>query len=339
MRIKSLFFLILGFSSFFVKMEPSPFDIIILFSFVLDYRKFNLKSILILLLFYILFNISSFFSFDPEKSFFYNAVTIYIFVLCFYFYQINKTNLRYFVVGSLISCVFTLLLSTFQLVDSFWYYDRLMGGFKDPNVLAPSSIFMSILFHRLFPNQRILNLIVILITSLVVFFAQSRIAILVLILYLLFYIKKYIILVIPFFFLFYYNILEFIEKTFSFKNYDTVRFQSQSQAMNLSSFFGNGATSSDFIVGHAPHSLYVRIISDNGILVASCLLILIFYFLFHYLKKIINKKEFLFLVSLFFIFSFVIDTLHWRHASIYLAALCSIYINSKIIPKYDIGRA
>ena len=67
MRIKSLFFLILGFSSFFVKMEPSPFDIIILFSFFLDYRKFNLKSILILLLFYILFNISSFFSFDPEK--------------------------------------------------------------------------------------------------------------------------------------------------------------------------------------------------------------------------------------------------------------------------------
>ena len=155
MTTKNLFFLILGISSFFVKMEPSPFDILILFAFVLDYKKFDLKAILILLLFYVLLNISSFFSFNPEKSFFYNAITIYIFMLGFYFYQINKTNLRYFVVGSLISCLFTLIFSTFQTFDSFWYYDRLMGGFKDPNVFAPSAIFMSILFHSLFPKQKI----------------------------------------------------------------------------------------------------------------------------------------------------------------------------------------
>jgi hypothetical protein len=334
-KLTKVLFFLLGLSSFFVKNEPSPFEfiaIIILVSNVYVLKKSDLISIICLTL---LLNISTFFSYNLERSLQYNLVTIYLISLGFLFYRHNYTVIKMFIYGGIIGIILTLLISIFSpdLIDA-WYYNRLMGGFKDPNVLAPTTLFFIILLNEINVdwNKKILFVISTIALVLIVL-AQSRAALGITLFYILykFFNKSKKISI--------FTILSIILLWMSFSTItltgiykdnfgarsDNRRFGGQVEALRIATLLGNGATSSDYYVGHPPHNSIVRIISDNGIFVFSVLLI---WFL---ILLPINNFSFpkFYLLSIAIVFGLVIDTLHWRILFIYIGCILFIYKNKR----------
>ncbi len=208
-----------------------------------------------------------------------------------------------------------------------------MGGFKDPNVLAPSTLFVLIILNELdFSLNKIITFSVNLAGLILIILAQSRAALLITVLYIFYKIfskniktRVFTILSILIFVLFYTTSFENLYQSKFGDRSDSRRFSGQKEALNISTLFGNGATSSDYLVGHPPHNSIVRIISDNGVFTFSVLLIWFLVLLFNSSFKL----DKFYLIFLAILIGFVIDTLHWRILFIYIGSIVFIH-NNKI---------
>lgn len=326
-NINAFLFLLLGLFGFYVKIEPSYFEFFGILLLLLNFNKLKKIDIFLLIFIAILLNISNIYSYDFEVSLKYNSITIYIVSLAFLFNRISIQEIRQFTIGGVIGMLLTLLVA-YLIPDTseFWYYNRLMGGFKDPNVLAPTSLLTVIVFN-FFQLKRKTKILVNILALVIIFLALSRAALFLTFLYYLYvafsFNNKLRIMTISIFLLlvtlFSSNIESLYQESFSGRT-DERRFSGQVEAFNRSTFLGNGATSSDYFVGHSPHNSFVRIISDNGFFPFITLFTMCFILLAH--SKI--DFETYYLLSLVFIISLVIDTLHWRCLFVFIGIILKI---------------
>lgn len=330
--VNYIIFFLLGVSGFFVKSEPSFFEFISLVAIAINIRKLHAQDFISLILCFLLLNISTLFSYDPIKSLFYNCVTTFLLSIGFLFFRLREVSFSPFLTGSVIGIISTLIISVSapDLIDA-WFYSRLMGGFKDPNVLAPSVLFVLIMINEStflkIKNNKIIWVINIIGIAMIVA-AQSRIALFCLCLYVFYKLKKYVFYLLPviIFSITNYRLYLFgLYEQFFGSRSDSRRFSGQFEAIEISTILGNGATSSDYLVGHSPHNSFIRIISDNGVLVLMILVYVLLIMSYLNFKKI-NFSLIIYL-SLTFLFSLVIDTLHWRHIYIYVAFVLLIFPN------------
>jgi hypothetical protein len=338
----------LGVSGFYVKSEPSYFEFISLIAIILNIRKLHPHDILCLIFCFFLLNISTLFSYNFIKSLFYNCVTTFLLSIGFLFFRLRAVAFRPFLTGSVIGLISTLIISLFipELIDA-WFYSRLMGGFKDPNVLAPSVLFVLIMINEStylrVKNHKIKWAINIMGVAMI-FAAQSRIALFSLIIYISFRFKKYMLYSLPviiFCISYYKSYLYGLYEQFFGNRSDSRRFSGQLEAIEMSTILGNGATSSDYLVGHPPHNSFIRIISDNGVLVSMILVCILLIMTYLNFKKI--NFNLIIYIGLTFLFSLVIDTLHWRHIYIYIAFVLLIFPNdirfrTKRFATYEFGQ-
>lgn len=334
-NFKKFLFFILGLAGFFVQNEPSPFEYISIIVIFLNLNFFKKSDLFTIIFLFLLLNISSIFSYDVEKSIFYNTVTIYLVSLGFLIFRTNISVLKMFIYGGIVGIISTCFISffNFEFFD-VWYYDRLRGGFKDPNVLAPTTLFFLILMFeaKIFSERKTLKLIILTMGLSLIFLAKSRAAIGLTLFYFaikLFYINRkfsFLYIISTIFLLLIYNIDPLINtyNDYFSSRVDTKRFLTQVKAFEIMTIFGNGATSSDFLLKHSPHNSYVRLISDNGIVPYIILLIMLCYSTLFNSKFSFNK---FYLLLIPIIFSFVIDTLHWRIIFIYIGAILLIKKN------------
>jgi hypothetical protein len=131
-----------------------------------------------------------------------------------------------------------------------------------------------------------------------------------------------------------YLSIRFLGSSPVIQDYDTDRFFYQSQGILLGSshLFGIGPGQFEYYFGYATHSLFIRIIAENGwiaFLLFSAVIVYIFFLLFYYRKKTVwNLPVYLFLAvySGMIANSFFLDTLHWRYLWFFLG-LSVIIIN------------
>ncbi len=123
--------------------------------------------------------------------------------------------------------------------------------------------------------------------------------------------------------------MELFQSRLSFQGYDESRFSTQKEAfiVGLKNPLGIGPGQSEYIFQIAPHSLYARIITENGIL---SLVLFIFFLSISIRKAFQSYKQSYDEISVYFLIicasligltfnSVFIDTLHWRHFWLILA--------------------
>ena len=241
-----------------MKNEPSLYDLLCLLLFV---RNLFSKHLLSLILLFLILNISTFFSYNPIRSLEYNLVTLLLFSSFLFFKDININCWRYFLTGNLLSIIITYYRGFLQFNSTYWYYTRFMGGYKDPNVFAPALLLVLLIAFQLNFFKKIFTIL----TIPGIILAQSRAVFAALALIITNKLRRSILFFISAVSLAIY-FLPYVLAKMSLRGYDSNRFSGQVDALKLTSLFGNGSTSSDYLVGHPPHSLYVRMISDIGLL-------------------------------------------------------------------------
>nr|WP_263324732.1 lipopolysaccharide biosynthesis protein [Neobacillus sp. Marseille-Q6967] len=123
------------------------------------------------------------------------------------------------------------------------------------------------------------------------------------------------------------------------QHYDQDRFFFQEQGISLGSshLFGIGPGQFEYYFGYATHSLFIRIIAENGwiaFLLFSAVLIYLFILLVRFRKrKVWNLPVYLFLAVYtgLLVNSLFLDTLHWRYLWFFLG-LCVIVIKQAVKP-------
>ena len=321
-KVKKLVIFLLGFTISFVKSEPSFYDILLL---ILFFRNIFSKHLLSFLIIFVILNISTLFSYNIQRSLEYNLVTLLLFSSLIYFKNIEQKYWRYFIIGNIISLVVTYFFGFIILQENYWYYSRFMGGYKDPNVFSPSLLMILMIAFKLNIRKRLISIL----TFPGMLLAQSRAVYGALGLVLFHRLRRNIFFyVITISTALYFSPL--IGRKISLKSYDANRFLGQLHALQRTSLFGNGSTSSDYFVGHPPHSLYVRMISDIGLL--PCLFIVILGLAIH--NKVPSALSRLVFISPILLISLVIDTVHWRMFYVFLGFSYSyVFDNSRVISK------
>lgn len=321
-KINKLVVFLLGFTIAFVKSEPSFYDILLL---ILFFRNIFSKQLLSILIVFVILNISTLFSYNIQRSLEYNLITLLLFSSLLYFKNIDRKNWQYFITGNITSLLVTYFLGFIILQDNYWYYSRFMGGYKDPNVFSPSLLMILMIAFKLNFRKRIISFL----TFPGMLLAQSRAVYGALGLVLFHRLRRNI--------LFYgFTIMTalyfgpLLVRKIALKSYDTNRFLGQIHALQRTSLFGNGSTSSDYFVGHPPHSLYVRMISDIGLL--PCLFIVILALaIYNRVPRALSRLVF---ITPILLISFVIDTVHWRMFYVFLGFSYSyVFDNSRAISK------
>ncbi|WP_338777103.1 O-antigen ligase family protein [Metabacillus sp. FJAT-52054] len=357
---------IMCFSSF-VLLEPSPFDLMVIafigyacLSGNLTFSDELVLPLFFLLLFLLINILSSFGSEDFSRGLFYGLITVYLAFswlgLVGLIGRFGADLYKYVFTGYTIAAVLSAMAGIasyfgfLPLEDSVLSFGRVKGFFKDPNVFGPFLI-PPILFclSRLFENKnsyKRTNLITLLILVGGVFLSFSRAAwghmlISAFIFYLIMpgqssskkikSILQILLVALPFaivLFLF-TDANSMLESRTSLQGYDSDRFETQNEAFNVgfSKILGIGPGQSEGYFNYSTHSLYARIISENGAI--GLLAFLLFYLLSIAAASIKIKSAgyqsgvYLSIVSAALIGllfnSFFIDTLHWRHLWLLLA--------------------
>lgn len=292
----------------------------------------------------------------------YLAITIYLMFSWFSIVglgqKIKTLLLQVIMNGYLISAVISAvigILAYFHLLpfnDLLLMFGRAKAFFKDPNVFGPFLIMPSLYAINLFEKEtssklkKTLYALTFLLLLTAIFVCFSRAAwgnwILSFLIYLILTkkellrarIKTFTILAflcIPV--LIWLANSPFVESLFqsrlSMQRYDDSRFTTQKEAIitGLKNPFGIGPGQSEYTFQIAPHSLYARILTENGILSVSLFIILLFISVlkaYQSYKKSSNDTAAYFsiivacLIGLAFN-SVFIDTLHWRHFWLILA--------------------
>ena len=122
---------------------------------------------------------------------------------------------------------------------------------------------------------------------------------------------------------------ELFKSRLSLQSYDSERFGVQKEAYysGLINPFGNGSGQSEVLYQYSTHSLYARLITENGLI--GIFSFLAFYFLsiwksYKSFASITNRNSIFFLVVFASLIglafnSFFVDTLHWRNLWLLLA--------------------
>lgn len=266
--------------------------------------------------------------------------------------------LQFIVKGYLFSACFASLIGIFAYFDllpsseQYLMYDRAKAFFKDPNVFGPFLV-MPALFaisrmeiREISVAKKTLYFIIfmLLTSGIVISFSRAAWAnyAISLSIYLILFKKAdlrkrlktlFILLLVGFPVLLYFTQLPLVENLLasrlSYQNYDESRFDTQKAAFlaGLSHPFGIGPGQSDIVFRYSPHSLYMRLFSENGVvgLFSFVLFVLISMrrsFLSYWSTN--NNSSVLFLIIFASLVglafnSFFVDTLHWRHFWLLLA--------------------
>lgn len=364
---KLLFLMMLSSSFVLIEPSPYDFLMLLivccsLFFSLMRFSNNVFVPITIILFFLIFQFISLLFAKETNIALNYLTITSYLiiswFVLVGMGQRLGISFLRVVMNGYLISAVISAvigILAYFQLIllnDSFVMYGRAKAFFKDPNVFGPFLIMPSLYVISLFEKEQVSKykkityalIFLTLLTAILVSFSRAAwgnwtISILI---YFILTKKEFLqrkfktivtlgVLCIPI--LIWITQSEFVEKLFqsrlSIQGYDESRFGTQKTALltGLQNPFGIGPGQSENMFQMAPHSLYARILTENGILS-----VLLFVFIlvismskaFKSYKQSFDESAAYFLVICASLIglafnSIFIDTLHWRHFWLLLA--------------------
>jgi O-antigen ligase len=365
--VNLLLFMMISSSFVLVEPSPYDFLMLMivcygLFFFLVSFPQKVFIPLIVMLFFLILQFFSLLFANDTQGSLVYFAITTYLMVSWFVLVGIGqrlKTFLLQVVMnGYLISAVLSAaigILAYFRLIpysELFLMFGRAKAFFKDPNVFGPFLIMPALYACSLFEKEQLSKFkkvvhafsFLLLLTGIFVSFSRAAWGSFVISFMIYFLLTKrgllknrfkngisLAIVSIPL--LVWLAQSPFVVKLFksrlSMQGYDESRFETQKEAFltGLSNPFGIGPGQSELTFQIAPHSLYARIITENGIL--SILLFTFFLLLsihraYKSYKQSIDESAIYFLlicaslIGLTFN-SIFIDTLHWRHFWLLLA--------------------
>ena len=364
--LKYYLFLTLSVSSFVI-IEPAFYDLlmvlIILVGFLFSFYRFT-RDLIFPLVVVCIFLISNLLSLllqnEIGASILFSGITLYLALtwIGLIGMGIKPPTLQFIVNGYLFSACFAALIGIFAYFDllpsseQYLMYDRAKAFFKDPNVFGPFLV-MPALFA--ISRTEILEIsvakkifyffiFILLTTGIIISFSRAAWGnyAISLSIYLIVFKKAdlrkrfktlFILLLVGFPVLIYFTQIPLVENLLasrlSYQNYDESRFDTQKAAFLAGLFhpFGIGPGQSDIIFRYSPHSLYMRLFSENGVvgLFSFVLFVLISLrrsFQSYWFTKNNNSVLFLIifasLVGLAFN-SFFVDTLHWRHFWLILA--------------------
>jgi len=355
-----IFFMMLSSSFVLIEPSPYDFFMLLivccgLFFSLIKFPNEVFIPLLFILLFLIFQFISLLFAKETNMSFTYLAITCYLMISWFVIVGIGpklKISLLQVVMkGYLISAVISAaigILAYFNLLpfsDFLVMYGRAKAFFKDPNVFGPFLIMPALYVFSLFEKEqaakyKILYALSFLLLLTAIFVSFSRAAwgnwALSFIIYFLLTKRELLqkrlktiislsVLSIPVLVWLTQSpfVVELFQARLSMQGYDESRFATQKEALviGLKNPFGIGPGQSEYFFQMAPHSLYARIIIENGIW--SVVLFIFFILLsinksYHSYKQSIDESAVYFLIICASLIgltfnSFFIDTLHWRH--------------------------
>lgn len=354
-------------SSSFVLFEPSPYDflmallmVVCLFGAVYLFPPILSTPLLLLGLFIIVNLVSAFFAVDIMGAIYYFTITLYLIFSWFCFAGLSgrfkerflTSVFQGYLIAALIAAVIGIL-AYFQVIpnwESFLMFDRVKSLFKDPNVFGPfltiPALYSLYKIEQTAGKSRMLYLFVFLLLVMGVLLSYSRAAWGAMVIMALCYfsflssisLKKrmftltlILVLGMPaFFYMVNTPIIEnLLQERLSFQNYDSDRFENQKQAFTLgySSLLGAGPGQTEQILALSAHSLYARLLLENGILgFLSFILFLLLTLIKSFMNIFVAKKLYKGLYVIIFasciglLFnSIFVDTLHWRHFWLLLA--------------------
>ncbi len=258
------------------------------------------------------------------------------------------------VLGALIGFVshFSTVLQDYLAVQSS-YGERARGAFKDPNVYAPFLCAALLLVINQMITRRLFSVISILMLCLfaveiLAAFSRGGYGNVVVALFVFFGLQLFVIrrrgwlgrsvvlvalgsltLAITFtIFLKVAGLSDFLVERLQMQDYDTKRFAAQMLAFDTvaKAPFGIGPGQSEEIFRLAPHSLYLRIVAENGLLAGLSFLLMLAATLWTCVRGAWRRGPFqdlyaccLAILSGILVNSLVIDSLHWRHFYLFLA--------------------
>lgn len=356
-----IFFMMLSSSFVLIEPSPYDFFMLLVVgsSLIFGFMHFEREvfiPLIVLLLLLIFQIISVLFAKEIYISISYLVITIYLMISWVAMVGIGqrfKTSFLSIIInGYLVSAVLSALIGIsayFGLLpesNMLLMYGRAKAFFKDPNVFGPFLVLPSLFALILYEKERSFRLkkvifallFIILLTGVFVSFSRAAWGNWILSFSIYFVLTKQEILIkrittiislglisIPI--MMWLANSAFVEELFksrlSFQGYDDSRFAIQKEAIitGLKNPMGIGPGQSELTFQIAPHSLYARLITENGII--SLLLFLFFLFIsihqsYKSYKLSIDQYSLYFsvicasLIGLSFN-SFFIDTLHWRH--------------------------
>lgn len=290
-------------------------------------------------------------------------ITAYLILYSLFIYiYINENHYMHLAKAYIIGCTFSSLigiLGYFFWHSSFLLYDgdRIQSFFKDPNVFGPFLIPAIILLingiveQKVLTRKTIISSILVAINTLALILSFSRSAWAMLILgigvYLILNIKKFNLVKIAGFiiatliflsvlwFVLPYDLKAFFLERAQFHVYDTNRFTVQQTGLSLTDhkIIGYGPGQFETVIGsqldgtpYSAHSLYVRVLLENGIIGFLFLAIPIAYIFIKLLISNFKKRDYSKLTSpvltsilcIILLNGFVVDTLHWRHLWLFI---------------------
>jgi hypothetical protein len=263
--------------------------------------------------------------------------------------------LKGYLVAAMISAAIGIT-AYFQLIpnsDLFLMYGRAKALFKDPNVFGPFLVLPALFALSMTEKEKIKKvhkyfyyfLFLILFAGVIVSFSRAAWGNLGLSLgiYLLFIKKELrqnrvktfwflLIIGLPTLIILIQSpmVEELFKARLSLQDYDNDRFSVQREAIysGLLHPFGNGSGQAEILFQYSTHSLYARLITENGLIgllsfVTFCFLSVLRSFISYTTSKQNGGSEFFLvifasLIGLAFN-SFFVDTLHWRHFWLLLA--------------------
>lgn len=345
----------------------------------LDLIKRNSKFFIPILLFSAISIISIYYVEEYYGSFKYIIISFYLigyslFIFLYTFKKGYKKILTAYICSSTFAS-FVGILGYFNFLPSVLRYDeyRIKGFFKDPNVFGPFLVPSVIILMDITINKnnrssnRYLYIFLIILNSLGVLLSFSRAAwinlLVSIFIYLLLNIKninfmkisKVILVLSIVIFLIWSFIVkdeykEFIVDRAKIQGYDSDRFVAQKTGLALmfNKVFGYGSGQYENTVVNimnsdiSAHSMYMRILLENGLIgfiliIISFIYILINLLLSHFNKyknEFINSSAVLSILIGVLVNSIVIDTFHWRHLWFFIGIGLSIITKYK---KYIVG--
>lgn len=265
----------------------------------------------------------------------YSTVTLYVLFSCLifqYWFSSLTTKHLAWLLESLVwinVCAILWYFFTARFIDhlamDYYYYDRLKGLFKDPNVFAAYLLIPAYWLMYTWKSRYYWRLIPLVILIVAIIESGSRVAFICL--FIPFVMKwlrmnlkgKLLSVCLSILFL---SLLVMFTDRYALQPYDGTRFSNQLVALQVafSNPFGQGGGSSEQLLSFSPHQTYIRVLLENGILglcaYLSFLVLTIkrLYFSMSFLSPVLLQ-----LVISLMLMNLVIDTLHWRHGWLLLA--------------------
>ena len=334
-----------------------------IFSSYLTFRVHLILPLILIWLFILQNILSMYFMDNPLTGFYYFLVTLYLVIfwaliiglISSFEEKITPIIICGYVTAGLLSALIgiTAYFNIIPYSETFMYLGRIKGLFKDPNVFGPFLIpvaLFSIPFFEAASTKKIKLywLLIFVLLSTAIFLCFSRGAwINYCISFSCFFIiwvllspnktsrvnRSYYLVVLLFIFISVMVLLlnntsiqSMFDTRFRIQHYDNNRFSTQFIVLDVIKDFplGKGPGQYDCITNYSAHSLYVRVLGENGVLGFISFIIFLVLTWIRSCYASFKTKSTLYIICTasllgLFVNSIVIDTLHWRHFWILLA--------------------